>query len=148
MPHWKPCTMLSFTEPRRALSTYNTQRKKTDHLSSSVAVNKLSTPVHDLSQKQTRRVACNHMRPVNLFHTSYFLVSTHQTMTHQHIPAKRLKHTSTFKWPKALFSHVYVNTIRGEVKSNILNCIHLQLQLNCIKNYYNDLMNINEPCRA
>lgn len=60
VPHWKPCTMLSFTEPRRALSTYNTEKKSTDHLSSHSSFNKFSCPVNDLLQKQIDRVTCNH----------------------------------------------------------------------------------------
>ncbi len=61
-----------------------------------------------VTNKAHLSLICNlylyHMRHANLFHTSYCLASTHQTLTHQHILAKRLKHTSTFKWPKALFS--------------------------------------------
>lgn len=103
----------------------HTHRKKTDHLSNDLAVNKLSTPVHKLSQKQTQRVTCNHMQ--RQFSSHLLLPGKHTDTKQRHTNTSMPKdsHTSRFRWPKALFE-IYVNTVRGEVKSNIRNFIHLQ----------------------
>lgn len=131
VPHWKPCTMLSFTEPRRALSTYNTQRKENRLFIESFSCQQVKYPS---AQPLTKTDRPWHMqsRATSIFfffpHTSDCLAKhTPNNDTPTHACQKILTHTSTFKWLKALFSNLpQYNQRRAEV-THILDFINLLL---------------------